>query len=78
MTDKIAEAVADLRRRMASQTDAEVAKLLAAIGIDPADRTEGWEDRARAALGGFKLETTYHLSDDDTLVMWAETTIRPA
>ena len=71
----IGETINDLLRRQTIAVDDYLRDLLRARGVDPDDRSDGWEDRARDTLADLEIEDTYDM--DDRYQMTATTTIRP-
>lgn len=69
------DTVHGLLRAQAKAVDEALADILRARGVDPDDRTEGWEDRCRAALADLELTETTRWTGDWTLL--TETTIAP-
>ena len=68
-------AIRDLLLAQARAVEDYLRELLTARGIDPEDRTDGWEDRARKALAD--LEIVYSIDASDMCRIFIETTIRP-
>ena len=67
--------IRDLLMRQTKAVEDYLRDLLRARGIDPDDRSDGWEARAREALGDVELVDSYDM--DDRYRMTARTTIRP-
>lgn len=67
--------ISDLMMAQARAVEDHVRDLLRSYGIDPEDRTDGWEDRAREALSG--LEVVDSIDASDLCRIFIETTIRP-
>lgn len=73
--DAIQTAVEGLLRRQARGVEDRLRRMLEERGIDPDDRSEGWEDRARAALGDLEIVERTDWSDPYRLTLTTE--IRP-
>lgn len=67
--------VFDLLAQQRAALEQSLRDLLANNGVDPDDRTDGWEDRARAILSRFEAVDTFEMSDDFRASI--TTTIRP-
>lgn len=75
MSDPIQTTIVDLLRRQTEAVEQRLRALLTARGIDPDDRTDGWEDRAREALADLEIVESVDMSDPYR--MTATTEIRP-
>lgn len=56
--------VFDLLRQQRAAVERYLRDVLVARGVDPEDRTEGWEGRARAALADIEAVDTFDMSED--------------
>lgn len=52
------QGMAELVEECKREADRQLAELLRAHGVDPDDRSEGWEDRAREVFRNFEWEQT--------------------
>ena len=67
--------ISDLLRQQARAVDQKLRDVLTIRGVDPDDRSLGWEDRAREALGDLELtESVEWLENYRARIV---TTIRP-
>ena len=73
--DALTTMIAELTRSQAKAVEARLRQLLIAKGIDPDDRSPGWEDRARRALGDLELSDSVEWLDECRARI--TTTIRP-
>lgn len=72
----ITDQTADLLRQQTKAVDAGLREIIAARGVDPDDRSPGWEDRCRAVLADLEWhESVEWLGDYRARIV---TTIRPA
>lgn len=78
-TNFINDAIAEYNRQMSHAIEMRLARILCAHGVDPDDRSEGWEARAREILKDFEI---IQISDDiqntfrDTYSLSVEIVIR--
>ena len=56
--------ISDLLRQQARAVDQKLRDVLATRGVDPDDRSPGWEDRARDALEGLELTESVEWLDN--------------
>lgn len=64
----------DLADRQAEKVEQSLRELLTVAGLDPDDRSVGWQERARTALAGLEVDTSFDWADDGR--MMATTVIR--
>lgn len=57
--------------RLAEAVEERLRAILAACGVDPDDRSPGWQDRARAALPGLQVDRSSEWTEDNQLTMTA-------
>lgn len=73
--DEIQTLTSDLIRRQSEAVERRLRQILEARSVDPDDRTDGWEDRARDALADLHLDESVEWIDEYHARI--VTTIRP-